>query len=212
MDNNNELLIKQSNEILNLFEKMYRSSAQGTVEKVEDVGYPPDGELQQKDMCFFQIKELSYDEDYPHREAFENVLQSVDNTAFNFVYILSGTQKGIELCIGIVKNRNEDAFNLKNQLSAADYGNIVKSTFEGNFNGSELEKLSGDKLTRFVTGTTQLYKSAGLIVGIPSENEKAGSDDYDYQGIDTVYSFPDGLSWRNTRSSRPLFRHWDCPV
>ena len=47
------------------------------------------------EICFFKINHLTFDEEYPHREAFENVLQALDNDAFNFVYILNGDANGI---------------------------------------------------------------------------------------------------------------------
>ena len=65
-----------------------------------------DGELRDDEICFYKVKRLTFDEDYPHREAFENVLRTQDNEAFNFVYILDGNERGIELYLGVVRNHN----------------------------------------------------------------------------------------------------------
>ena len=75
------------------------------------------GKLESRDVCFYKITRLSFDEDYPHREAFENVLLTLDNPAFNLVYILSGDEFGIELYIGVVKNKNFSESRLNALLS-----------------------------------------------------------------------------------------------
>ena len=74
---------------------------------INSIILPKDTLNPNKDVCFYRITRLSFDEDYPHREAFENVLLALDTTAFNLVYILSGSEKGIELYIGVVKNGNQ---------------------------------------------------------------------------------------------------------
>ena len=49
-------------------------------------------DLKISEICFYKINRLTFDEEYPHREAFENVLQALNNNAFNFVYILDGEE------------------------------------------------------------------------------------------------------------------------
>lgn len=46
------------------------------------------GGLRDDEVCFYKVKRLTFDEDYLHREAFENVLQTQDNEAFNFAYFV----------------------------------------------------------------------------------------------------------------------------
>ena len=76
--------------------------------QVHLTGQDDSRKLAVNEYSFYQISQLSYDEDYPHREAFENVLLTLDNTGFNFVYILDGDENGIELYIGVVRNNNEN--------------------------------------------------------------------------------------------------------
>ena len=94
------------------------------------LSYLPNGLLAENEMCFYKIKQLAFDEEYPHREAFENVLLALDNNAFNFVYLLSGDENGIELCIGVVKNANENKAVLGKKLNAVNYGDIIASVFD----------------------------------------------------------------------------------
>ena len=188
--------LQQSKEILNLFESLQVINTNTIVNEIVDTKFPINGELRNNEMCFYRVNQLSFDEDYPHHEAFENVLLSMDNEAFNFVYILTGTETGIELHIGVVQNQNENLPVLGKKLSASNYGEIVASVFEGNFNGSKLEKLRGEKLKEVVSLSTQKYKNAGVIVGIPSINEKDTNSEYDFQGIDRLINTMLGLEWR----------------
>lgn len=150
-------------------------------------------ELAGNEICFFRVKNLTFDEDYPHREAFENVLQALDNEAFNFVYILDGDESGIDLYIGVVKNQNEN----HKMLNATNYGKTIAGIFEGNFSGSVLERLTGQDLVDKIIDAPQQFKNAGVIVGIPSINEqKNDNSKYGFQGIDRLINSMLGLRWR----------------
>ena len=154
-------------------------------------------ELENNEICFYKVNRLTFDEDYPHREAFENILQALHNEAFNFVYILDGSEEGINLYLGVVRNQNENKSVMGNFLTAANYGKTIASIFEGNFGGSVLEKLNGQKLTDAVLDSPRQFKNAGVIVGIPSVNEQKDSNSkYGFQGIDRLINSMMGLRWR----------------
>ena len=189
---NNELALNKSNEILDLFEKIELFDNSKNVAKIKKSDFPEGDDLQFDEMCFFKVKQLSFDEDYPRREAFENVLMSLDDSSFNFVYILTGNKTGVDLTIGIVKNGKQS----ENRLNANDYGKIIQNIFEGNFSGSELVRLKGENLRKNISGITEQYKSAGIIVGVPSINENKYQNDYDFQGIDRLINSMLGLEWR----------------
>lgn len=196
MEDTKVLQLEQSNEIIDLFGNLQMANANEIVTSVADLDFPRNGELRNNEMCFYKIKQLAYDEDYPRREAFENVLLSMNNQAFNFVYVLTGTEEGIELCVGVVQNQNENIPVLGKKLSAVNYGEIVAKVFEGNFNGSILEKMNGDELDKLVGSGLQNYKNAGTIIGIPSVNENENGEKYDFQGIDRLVNSMLGLEWR----------------
>lgn len=158
------------------------------------------GKLESRDVCFYKISRLSFDEDYPHREAFENVLLTLDNPAFNLVYILSGDEFGIELYIGIVKNSNESA----SRLSASNYGEIIEKSFTGNFGGSIVEKVRGAELEENILSADRKYKNGGIIVGVPSENEKQSDNGKGFQGIDRLINSMIGTKWRLIVVAEPV--------
>lgn len=205
MDTKEITAINQSNEVLDLFGALQVSNQETEISSLYSNIFPPNNILDITDECFFKVKKLAYDKDYPHREAFENVLLSLGNSAFNFVYVLEGYGDSIELYIGVVKNGNSNT----GSLNATDYGPNLKKIFEGNFNGSELEPVRGEKLKTFSRGNIFSLNNitAGVITGIPSVNELENGKDVDFQGIDRLINSMHDLEdsrWRITIICEPV--------
>lgn len=161
------------------------------IDNIISNSYPLDT-IPSQDMCFYKIKQLSYDEESPKREAFENVLLNMSNSAFNFVYILTGDEKGVELYIGVVKNGS--CKNRDNNISASNYGKSIADAFSANFSGSVLEKISEPLLSDMASYSVGVYKNAGVIMGVPSVNEN--KSEHDFQGIDRLINSMIGSKWR----------------
>lgn len=75
-ENEKQLLLdlQQSNEVIDLFGSMQLVNKNTVVDKLVETELTKKGKLRANEMCFYRVKQLSFDEDYPHREAFENVL------------------------------------------------------------------------------------------------------------------------------------------
>lgn len=204
MGTQSSLNLIQSNEILDLFANIQIANSNMIIDSVAELPFPERGQLKNNEMCFYKIKQLAFDEEYPRREAFENVLLSMNNQAFNFVYVLTGTEEGIELSIGVVENQNENEKILGTKLSAVNYGEIVANVFEGNFNGSVLEKITGSELDKLIGRGLDAYENAGAIIGVPSVNENNNGEDYDFQGIDRLINSMLGLEWRMVIVCEPV--------
>lgn len=196
MEDNANAVLVQSHEILELFKNLQNVEDKMQVKAVTDLTFPVGGKLRNNELCFYRIAQLAFDEDYPHREAFENVLSSMNDESFNFVYVLTGTKRGIELCIGVVENQNEHKPVLGKKLSAVNYGKIIANVFIGNFGGSSLEKLREKELDQLVGSGIEKYENAGVIIGIPAVNEREAGEKYDFQGIDRLINSMLGLEWR----------------
>ena len=196
------LTLTKPEDVLDLFKDIQLRNLGENITQITDSKFPPNDELKMNEACFFKIKKLAYDKDYPHREAFENVLLSLDNRAYNFVYVLTGNKKGIELYIGVVRNGN----NYDESLSAANYGANLKKIFEGNFNGSELEPIRGEGLKNLIRFDPEQHSglSAGIITGIPSVNDSKNSQNVDFQGIDRLINSVLGLEWRLVVVNEPV--------
>lgn len=153
-------------------------------------------DLKISEVCFYKVNRLTFDEEYPHREAFENVLQALNNNAFNFVYILDGDKNGVSLYIGVVKNQRENKPVLGKLMNAVNCGKNIVGAFEGNFGGSVLEKLTSQNLVETVFDSVQKFRNAGVILGIPSVNKDDSNGKYGFQGIDRLINSMLGLKWR----------------
>lgn len=197
-------LLTQSLEIVELFRNLQEVDSDRQISTVEELVFPRDGRLRNNEMCFYRVKQLVFDEEYPHREAFENVLSSIDNSSFSFAYVLTGTKQGIDLCIGVVKNQNEDIPVLGKKLSAVNYCEIIKNVFSGNFSGSRLEKLKARELDDIAGDGIEKYENAGVILGVPSINEKDTGEKYDFQGVDRLINSMMGLEWRMVIVCEPV--------
>lgn len=185
----------QIDDILELFSSHDIFNENNIIKEPYNNGFPAEGGLRSNQYSFYKIKKVSYDEEYPRREAFENVLLTMDNEAFNFIYILNGNAHGIDLYLGIVENGNENNTILGTKMSAVRYGENIAETFKGNFNGSDLEELKADKIKSEIIDYTSLYKHVGFITGVPSVDEMNG-EKYDFQGIDRLINSLMGEEWR----------------
>lgn len=196
-----ELEIREDG-IQTLFNSLQTGNTDAQVIAVKDIA-PNAIDIASDKTCFFQVKQLEFEEEYPCREAFANVIGSLNDPGFNFVYVLTGSkfQKkeqgspvscGVTLHVGVVRNKNES----NNNLSAVNYGEMIERAFQGNFNGSKKERLLNGKLEGFLK-EQESFKSAGVIMGIPaiSKNEKDGKQQ-DFQGIDRLINSMLGTNWR----------------
>lgn len=65
MDETNEIQLTQSNEILDLFGAIQTANSDMIIKSVAALNFPANGELRNNEMCFYKIKQLAFDEDYP---------------------------------------------------------------------------------------------------------------------------------------------------
>ena len=186
--------LAQSREIINLTQNLERLGDGAVIGDVLPALCRTDV-LSPKDVRFFSVEKLSYDEEYPRREAFENVLLAQANQAYNFVYMLTGSESGVQLDLGVMRNQNELSEEVGAKLSASDVGEILENVFEGNFAGSKLRRVTRAAMERRFVTDAKAYRSAGVITGVPSINEMEG-DDVDFQGIDRLINSMMGGRWR----------------
>ncbi len=194
---NQSTALATTNDVTDLFRSIEAFSSNGEIQTVRNSEKLAISEIE--DMSFFKVTSLTFDKDYPQREAFENVIASLTNPAFNFVYILSGTKTGVELYLGAVKNGR-----METQLHASEYCNHIKKIFLGNFSGSIVENnLSREEIQSRILDVNRRMKRSGAILGIPSYNESDVKKE-DFQGIDRLINSMQGTEWRIVIVCRPL--------
>lgn len=155
------------------------------------------------DQCkFYKIDSLTYDKEFPAREALENVMSSMDNKDFNFVYILSGENSEVSLYVGVVKNSKNASL-----VSAASYAGRLEKAFSGNFNGSELKPLDREAISKevFLESDCNPLKRQGFVCGIPSLTKgNEGKEGILFQGVDRLVNCMAGMKWRVTVICQPV--------
>ncbi|EGR3959890.1 ATP-binding protein, partial [Vibrio cholerae] len=91
------------------------------------------------EFSLYHIKQVTFDEDSPRKEAFENVLNALAIEGVIFTYLLLGNKTKVDFYFGIVKNKK---YKGTLPLDMDDIGEIIlKPSLEGNFRGSVVERL-----------------------------------------------------------------------
>lgn len=143
---------------------------------------------------FYEIEEISYEEKFPHKEAFENVISSINDSGFNFIYLLSGNQFGVKIYVGIADNLK--IANDEKEMNSFDVSEAMVNSLLGNFLGTSVRKLSKDDVNSRIINEVKNLKRKSFIYGIPSENEKKQSEETIFQGIDRLINSMRGESFQ----------------
>lgn len=130
-----------------------------------------------KDISLFHIEELTFEEDSPRREAFENVISTIRIDGIIFVYLLIGDKNGVSFYFGISKDLS---YKKRLELEVDDIGKILKSSIEGNFRGSKVVKVEQDK--KVILEKLHTMKKFAKVEGVPSINK----DTEGFQGVDRL--------------------------
>ncbi|OOE57129.1 type VI secretion protein [Salinivibrio sp. ML323] len=137
------------------------------------------------EFSLYHIKEVTFDEDSPRKEAFENVLNALTVQGIVFTYLLLGTKDSVYFYFGIAKNKQ---YQDNIVLDVDDIGEkILKPSIEGNFRGSVVEKLDKNQRSEVkeaLEGFPHMYR----LQGVPSVHE----DNEEFQGVDRLVDIMSG--------------------
>jgi hypothetical protein len=145
-------------------------------------------------LFFYKITELSYEKDFPQKEALENVLSSLNNNAFNFIYLLSGDPKGVSIYLGI--GENYKAIKNEKTVNGYDISQALINSFLGNFLGSKAVMLNPNQIEEEIISKLKRAKRKSFIHGIPSENEDQTGEKNVFQGIDRLINSMRGETYQ----------------
>lgn len=150
---------------------------------------------------FFRITELSSQEQYHLRQDLENVLASMKNPNFSWVYYLSGTKKsGIEIYIGLVLNHDLKPNPILSQSK------LLKNQLIGNINGVQLDELKAQGLQEHILKPLQTAKHFGLVTGVPSltiDPQAHSQGESITQGLDRLATTLSGEDWQMIIVAKP---------
>ena len=153
-------------------------------------GYKPESIRQatsifEHEFSLYHIKEVTFDEDSPRKEAFENVLNALSIEGITFIYLLLGDKERVYFCFGIAKDKR---YPKALELDVDEIGQaILKPSLEGNFRGSVVEKM-GKQERKSIKDLLSEFTHVGKLEGVPSVNE----DNEEFQGIDRLVDIMSG--------------------
>ena len=137
------------------------------------------------EFSLYHIKEVTFDEDSPRKEAFENVLNALSIDGITFVYLLLGDKERVYFCFGIAKDKR---YQKPLTLDVDEIGQaILKPSLEGNFRGSVVKKIAKQQRNK-IRGLLSDFTHVGKLEGVPSVNE----DNEEFQGIDRLVDIMSG--------------------
>lgn len=144
---------------------------------------------------FYHIKELTFEDDSPRREAFENVISTIGIQGIIFVYLIIGDKDGVSFYSGIAKDTSYDG---ELELDIDDIADrVLKPSIEGNFRGSKVFKVENkDELVSKVRNMSVF----GKVTGVPSVHK----DKENFQGIDRLIDIMNGDEFGLMILSKPI--------
>ena len=141
--------------------------------------------LADHEFSLYHIKEVTFDEELPRKEAFENVLNSLNIDGIIFLYLLIGDGESVKFLFGIAKDKRYEG---TLSLDVDDIGeSILKPSLQGNFRGSVVEKLTKAQRIR-VKEEVGCFSKMSKLEGVPSVHE----DNEQFQGVDRLVDIMSG--------------------
>ena len=156
-----------------------------------------DGDIDISDVKFYHIKELTFEEDSPRREAFENVISTLRIDGIIFVYLIVGGSNGVSFYAGVAKDMS---YKGELELDIDDIGKrVLKPSIEGNFRGSKVLEVEKGQKAELVSRVGKMKRFA-KVSGIPSVYK----DKEDFQGIDRLIDIMSGDEFALAVLAKPM--------
>lgn len=135
--------------------------------------------IELKDIVFFRIDRITYEEKAPQKEALENVLSAMRIDGVNFIYMIKGDKNGVSFYYGI----SRDLIHKKMvPMEMDELGELIlKPNLESNFRGSKIVKLN-ELEEQCVLEDLKNMQDVICVDGVPGIND----DDENYQGVDRM--------------------------
>ena len=135
--------------------------------------------IELKDIVFFRIDRITYEEKAPQKEALENVLSAMRIDGVNFIYMIKGDKNGVSFYYGI----SRDLIHKKMvPMEMDELGDLIlKPNLESNFRGSKIVKLN-ELEEQCVLEDLKNMQDVICVDGVPGIND----DDENYQGVDRM--------------------------
>lgn len=161
-----------------------------------------------QDCHFVRLDELSFDSEYPRREALENIFTALSSDPeYSLAYILRGNEsEGISIFFGVVRNSRVPDHKT---LTAYDFGGMLRSTLVGNFQGSYVTDITtSNDVEETILQPLRTMRRGSVLTGFPSVDESVEQRDIMVQGVDLLTNSMTGASgtWHLVIVCEPVTR------
>ena len=140
------------------------------------------GKINIDDYYFCKIDEITFEmeEKFPKKEALENFIGTMNIPGIHFIYLITGTKKGVNFYYGVSRN-----LELKDKREILTPDDISKSilcpALRGNFRGSKVTLLNETE-KECLHDMLCNFEIVSLLQGVPSANK----DDEKFQSIERL--------------------------
>ncbi len=153
--------------------------------------------IRPEDVRFYRVESLRRSEDVSFSGMMENVLASLSDPAFCYVYLLTGTPSGITIHMGVARNHEKQS----HFSNAWNYGEILRSAFQSNLTGSII--IPEEKTDALLDSVSQ-YQRSCFITGIPSVADARQTGTNLRTGLDLLVSGCSDMNWRLMVIAEPV--------
>lgn len=140
--------------------------------------------LTSKDLFLYHIKEITFEEKAPRKEAVENILGTFRGLeGYNFIYMILGEKDHVDFYFGVAADK---FFQTQNTFSAYEIAaEMLEPNIKGNFRGSMVKLVDADEKTAILE-RLQNAKRFGILEGVPGLTKESDSNNEGFQGVDRL--------------------------
>lgn len=134
-----------------------------------------------REIAFYRIDEISFEDKAPRKEALENVLSAMRIEGVNFIYLILGNEEGVHFYYGVARDFLTTS-NVEMDLSIHDIGQyILEPSIKGNFRGSRAKEVEPEEKQQIMKAIDSMnyYSMLEGVPGYTKEDEK-------FQGVDRL--------------------------
>ena len=177
-----ETKLRRGRAVLNYFNNRYNRRLVGRGNAWLDKSSP----LEINEFYLFQIREVTFEEKAPRKEAIENILGTLRGMdGISFICLILGDASGVKFYFGAALDKS---YTKELPFSVHDLEqDILTPSMKGNFRGSKISEVTAAE-KKIILNKMQHSKSFGILEGVPSVDE----NNENFQGADRLIDVMQG--------------------
>lgn len=146
--------------------------------------------LDDADVYFYCVEEVTFEEEAPRQEALENVLSCMNVPGIMLVYLLLGDRRGVKFYFGVARDASSCSTEMLRESGYIEkIGDLLlRRSIEGNFRGSRVKKVDADAradiLRRVRGGIMSPQGWCEVLKGVPGKVRD--KERQDFRGVDRL--------------------------